>query len=501
MILGILNGLEGVKMLEKKSVDSIRPLKSIYFNIFKSLFIAYIFFILYMLTYTGILLTSIYFIYASFILFLVFITIKYINSIFINTTMFLWFIGYVLSVPIMYANIELYDVTGWRAVGLFDFSSSEIIQIFFIISLYFIFYLLSALILDRLIISKYYLTRKENHKMVLVKNNSLKIIIFSLIVMLQFPLSTFMFQHKVGIVGVIPENLPYHLAGILYYYRLFIYPIISFLLVYFTLEKKYSLIIVLFIFLEVFYSGIMSVSRSLLIIHIIPVIYYFYVKRNNIFLFFTILLTLLMFALVSLSRNYVFLLNSFSNINIANILSSLSDEQNRIMEVFTSSIFSIIGRIGGIGEFIPVYFNTHHIDFFSNSYMFGKVLGISYFQNNFDEVGLFYGITLPDDKAYGIALDIFSQVYLSSQTLVGSFFIIFCFVLLGILSEKILNIILYNKISKNNFILLMTAIIVYAVPNDHVRIFYFKQVYILFIIYLSFNALILKKYRYKVKSL
>ncbi len=475
-------------------------LNTLYLKNFNILIFISLFFVMYMYAASTLLITSVYMIYMTIILLYMYIIFRYIDSIFIKITSVLFYIGYVLSLPIIYMNKEKYKVSGWNAVGNFSFSLDGLLIVLSQIIFYFTIFLIVSLFLDKLLNLKYSYRKNNNTRISTFELNNLLIYLCLFLIIMQFPLTSFMFQHAIGIVGITPDTLPFHLSGILYYYRLFILPIVMFITIYGTMSKKYSLLIVLIIFLEAFYSGMLSVSRSLLIIHMFPVVYYFFSKKNKFLLITVIIFTLLFFSMVSMGRNYVYLIDGFNQSNLFDILSSLfNDNSIDWLSLSSSSIFSIITRLGGIGQFIPTYFNTYNINFVGYTYFIENLLGLhSLFQNNFDEVKIIYGMTFPDDKAYGVAMDTFSYIYLSSLSINSIIinFLLFC--TLGIVGEKIFKIILIPFINENNFIILFHMLIVFSIPNQYIKFFLFKGVFILFFMYLIMSVLLFKKFKYKV---
>jgi len=471
-----------------------------YLKVFKILSYSSLFFIVLLLSNTTIINTIIYSIYCIMFLFFIFIVFIKINSIFVKVISVLWYLGYVLSLSIIYSNIEIIAPTGWRAVGKFDFSTMQLLSISSTILFYFLFFIISSLLIDKFLIKKYYYDKSVQ---VTHKALNLNILItMSLIVglIIQFPISTFMFEHNIGIVGIVPKKLPYSLAGILYYYRSFIFPGLMFLLIYGSIEKKYSLILVVLLFLETIYSGILSASRSLLILHIFPVIYYFYIKRNKYMIYFVSFLMILAFSVISISRNYIYLIDDFSGIDIISIVTYLFNQTDASFSqnVFFA-VFTIIGRIGGVGEFIPTYYNLNNIEFVDKFYFIQNLFELnSIFNIEFNVAENIFGIKLPPDKAYGIELDTFSYIYLSSKNYFDIFFNFFIFSLAGILSEKFLNIMLRNVLSNNNFIIIFHVIIILSIPNPHIKVLLFKGIPIILIMYLLINLIFFKKYKYKV---
>jgi hypothetical protein len=458
-----------------------------------------IFFTVYMYVYSDIYIGTIYFIYSTFILSFLYVIFKYINSIFIKVISIYWYIGYVLSIPIIYGDVHNYSISGWGAVGSFDFSYEHLSLILFQTSIYFIYFLISSLIVDRLFSYKYYFQKITIYKNTPFKLNPLLILIFVCLIIVQFPLSSFMFENKIGVVGLIPERLPFRLSGALYYYRLFIFPIITTILVYATINKKYSLFIVLFIILEAIYSGIMGLSKFILIIHMLPVIYYFYIKQNKSMLVVSFITIIFFYTAISFSRNYIYPLDVLHSINLSNIILFLLNEESLTwLNNISFSVFSIIKRLGGMEQFIPTYFNTAQIDFVDYSYFLEKSLGMStLFQNNFDVAKIIYGLQFNEKYAFGIGSDSFSHFYFSSKTFLDLFVVIFTFTFIGVMMEFFLKIIFVNLINENQFIVFSHILIISSILNYQIKFLYFQFIPILLIMYLFISVIIFKKYKYK----
>jgi len=476
-------------------LNKVRLLNNIYTDKYKLFIIISFMSAVVLFMHSNLEITLLYMCYSFIMLIMLFFSFSKINSIFVKLTSTIWYISYVITIPIIYVNIDNFNSVGWNAVGTFDFSVHDLFYVIGIVVGYFFLFLMSSFIIEVFIKNKYFYT--VNNKSYTIKTNKLIYYLFIFLLLIQFPLDTFMLHNAIGIVGIKQGILPFHLTGILYYYRLFIIPIVTFILLFSKYNKNYKIILLL-IFLEIVYSGITSVSRSLLILHMLPLLYYFYIKNNKKMLFISIVMTLILFSIVSLFRNYIYLVDSFSSINFSEIITFLffDNSQNLFTSIF-NSVLNIITRLLGIVELIPTLYNTYDIKFVSHTYFLEYFLNLNFFHTNFDAVQYIYGIKLPEDKAYGIALDLFSYIYLSSINILEAFYLLFIYSFVGIISEKFLKIMLLPYIKENNFILLFHVAILLSIPNDNIRLLIFKGIPIIFIIYIFFNIIIKHKYIYK----
>lgn len=426
------------------------------------------------------------FLYVTFNI-LAYIVIYKINSIFIKIQFLFFYVGYLLAMIIIFINKDKYTQYGWTAIGNYNFEPDKTFEVLSLIFLYIFIFVIISFILDKLLIKKYYINK------IVINQNFIKILkpirkyrhIFISILILQLYLSFFMFQYKIGIVGITPETLPFRLSGALYYYRYIIIPIIAGILLFSNLSYKNSFLVLL-IMIETFIAGILSVSKAIPILHMLPVIVYLYIVKKYILVYFMYGFTIFVVMLASLSRNIIYNVDNFKQLSFFNILNDIFSYEKFSIEYFFKIIGLIITRVGGFNEFLVTYFND--IKFVSNELFFSSVLGLKFLYNgNFNTTLDLYGIIVPEDKSFGVPVDALSYLYLSSDNIFIASLFIFIWVFCFILSEKIINTI-FSKYTRNIwYIIIINFYLLLAFVNPNVKNLFFYIPILLLLLHLVYT--------------
>ena len=411
----------------------------------------------------------------------------YIRSVFFKVMIFTFFIAYVLSFGLILIEYERYVPNSWTSVGDFDFSADHVIRYIVSISMYLFYFYILAMISNFFFKKSYIIPIKDNDYK---KNDNISVyyIVAFLFILSSFFIGHFMFTNKVGVVGVTSEYLPYKLTGILYYYRAFLYPVITFLFMWKIRESKYILLIVFLIFIESLYNGLLSVSRSLFLLHIIPALYILYYRKKYIMLFFAIVFFNVSILNINISREFVYSLLDFSDKNVFDVIEYLLNESEKIYSNLFYVVILLINRVAGAHPFIATHFNN--IDFVSEIYFFNMFFGWFFLGDvNFNAALHIFGLKLPEGFSFGIALDIFSYMYLSSSNFFVIGMLIAFFSVLGSISEKAIFSI-FKKVEVSKVIILIHILLMLITINQKVGFLFFSYIPLAYLLFYVFMLLI-----------
>lgn len=284
---------------------------------------------------------------------------------FLSIKIIIWiiFLSQVISLPMFYLTPESYMFQAYRP---FMFTGLESFKVYGRLSAIVYSLVILSNIIEKLLNIKSIQLIKENHSnqnLSLIKSKfinlfnlkkvtpfaSIKIIF---IIILIIPLNNWMFISGIGLTGVEPPRLPFHLSGILSYFVKFLIPII--LSVLYIKSKRSSLTIILVLGLYSTFLGVSTVSKGAALLVILAPTIYSYIDRKWIYLVTSILFLSFSTGLASASREIVYLVSN--NINFSNtgdgllntIFSTLFDFK---WDQFYLLLPSIIGRIDSFENF------------------------------------------------------------------------------------------------------------------------------------------------------
>lgn len=261
-----------------------------------------------------------------------------------------------VSPAFFFMDRDTYSYSGFSAVKGFNFDIYE-----FLIIYGNLFVLLALILL--LTIYFYSLLIKRNHRLRSLKINSdyandskcsialfeqtvglsvnrrfynLTIVFF--VICILTPLNILMYVNGLGISTVEPEELPFKIIGILFYFRGYIAPAILGYL-YFKSSRKSS--ITTLIILYAVLVGVLSLSKSSVILTCLPVIAFAYIDKKLVRLAITILCVMFLYSFIAWSRQFVFITEVGSIEMISFIFHNLS------FDVFadSGSLISTIGQL------------------------------------------------------------------------------------------------------------------------------------------------------------
>jgi hypothetical protein len=244
------------------------------------------------------------------------------RSQFISVKIFVWlaFISQAMTMPLFYLNPEAY--ASFQSHRPFGFTGLESLHVFVRLGAFLLVFLIIVAFLERIIklplsiasikyrpAMQMLTTPKSWRKLLKVnqKTSLLSTTLILFIVLIMIPLNDWMFQMGIGITGVSPPTLPYHMSGILFYLVKWIVPALLAVLYYRTNQR--SLILVVILGFYSIYFGLSTSSRSgALSILLIPIVL---ALLNRRWLLFTIglMLSFIGIGLTTASREFVHLVS------------------------------------------------------------------------------------------------------------------------------------------------------------------------------------------------
>jgi hypothetical protein len=290
-----------------------------------------------------------------------------------------------------------------------------------------------------------------------------------------------MYSNQIGLVGMKPKSLPFHMTGILFYTRRYI---VNVLLIYFYIKSKNKNQSLVFICIYVFFAGIASISRSICGILLIPIaaeaiISKKYSRATIIIVYFAVI-----YEVVSELRNYV-----YSAAYIKYSYKELVDFALQMLcgidgDWLVSFVSGICTRLGGWqGEILGSQYHGCTITDLLH-YFLGEGQG-QVIPNMTENL---YGFSMPSDKSFGIGIGFFGVVISASS---GNYvFIIISGIVVGMLffvQEKVIRkeMLANSGYVKVLFMIGMSALSIFSIfVNGSTKMFYISTVVILIVHYL-----------------
>jgi hypothetical protein len=268
-----------------------------------------------------------------------------------------------LTPAIFFLKKDEYSAAGWNSINQFDFKVGNYLYINSYLVAFYIFVVLSTLIINRVF-------RTRKYKEVLHESSSLAeaadkknpskqeslsyglsvvfcVVAFGL-------LNEWMFTKGIALTGLTGQQgaLPFKLGGILYYFTRFIVPLIIF---HFYSHSSRSLPLTVLIACYAMFAGLSQVSRFTFAMIIFPVLYFAVTDQKYRRLFLVGALSLFGFLLISQAREFVYLVTEDTvTMNPgADILSMARSASSEFRDVDVISVlYSMVNRVGGAQDIV-----------------------------------------------------------------------------------------------------------------------------------------------------
>ena len=383
-------------------------------------------------------------------------------SIFVYLTMHTF--GYLFFIPVIISQHKIFRHPGWLSIGSFEigkdsFTTAMFCSLGFLVSVSWL-----TIYLDQKFFHFKALNLSEqpnelkDEKKILRKDRD--IILVSFFICMNMLVTIFMFERQIGITGIETGILPYKLAGILYYYRLLVLPIIYMLLAKRVIFWKRWWMIATMLFISANLFAVTSGSKGILVIYMGPVISILLLKKKFIAGGILSGLTFILLPFYSGVRNLLYPLHYEFGYSTYDI-SQLGLIYNYLVERFLSEPYVVfeyglvfIGRAMGIRELLMSTYTNVKIE---DPQMFVSGF-LDIIPDKIDTMEL-TGLVIDSEKGFGAGVDIISYIALASPSVAWAllFTVVFVIVLLSL--EKLMRISLGSiGVSKELSYLILTLL-------------------------------------------
>ncbi len=167
-----------------------------------------------------------------------------------------------------------------------------------------------------------------------------------LITFLAIPLCFFMYKNGIGISTIQPKRLPFKLVGLTIYTRMILIPGFIF---YFYFKSKRTFFSTLFIFTYALIVGLLSLSKGMLLLAIMPVVIFSYIDKKKTLFLFSIIYGALLYIIVSEFRQFILLTNLglFDILNTIYNLISDNTAYDSDQNIVLTFLFAFTDRLYG----------------------------------------------------------------------------------------------------------------------------------------------------------
>lgn len=229
--------------------------------------------------------------------------------------MALSFIAHAIGAPFFFQAREYYSYSGFGAVKNFDFDTTHLFEMYVVVFVSLTLILVFTSILEGVLV----LPRRKGSQAAetskvyggqgmqapaAASSGMHDVALIVLVVALFVPVNWFMYVNRIGITGIVSEPMPFRLTGILYYSRMYVFPLILFWL--FAKSSRNGLL-VLICFLYALFSGLSSASRFVFFAPLLPIMGSLILENRRWQLGALMAAALAGFLLVSASRNSTYL--------------------------------------------------------------------------------------------------------------------------------------------------------------------------------------------------
>ena len=345
----------------------------------------------------------VYLIILPFHFFLLYESIKTRNVFFILFCLVL-FISYGIGSIPFYLDRANANWQGFTAIGNFDFSYKSLFQAYSQMAVF-----LLSLWAFVLLFKKEYHTNfivrfvDEQSKAFAIQPSIRTSVPILFLIACFLSISIWMYNMHIGMIGLPTATLPYHLAGILFYSRRFLFPLVL-LFVFVKTQSKAVPTIALIVY--AFAVGVLATSKSAALIIMAPLAIINFVDRNYFLCFLCVLSFVGIYLLVGQLRELVYLTDAqidWRSVFIQKDVYTLSDRNvfYDFAKLFTQRIYGLQSTVLGY-QYRQLSLKDIY-DFYVHSRL-----------NAPDYVEALFSISLPEDKAFGVNLGFPGAMHLLS---------------------------------------------------------------------------------------
>ena len=393
--------------------------------------------------------------------------------------MFLFISHGIGSIP-FYLNRENAERIGFSAIGNFDFSYKSLLYAYSYLFVFLVALLLFVAAFKRNYHSNFltgFIRQQYNTVELKSKHSILPIALCS---MLFSWISLQMYNMQIGMIGLKQTELPFHLTGVLFFARRFLFPIV---LVWLYVKTKAKLPATIILIVYALFVGITGTSKSACLLVLIPMAFICFLTGKKTLAYLCAFFVIFSYIVIEDIRQIVF--EAEASIPLVELLqmpwSTKDDVLFRFFLSFTNRFYGLKANV------LPV--QNYDLDFKSLVYYY---MGTPITQVLPDFVYKLFGFNLPDDKAYGVGIGYTGSMTLLSchnyfYTILQAFIIAILFVFQN---DNIQRIMLKNGGRIYKYIALLILIASSMAFLDGVSMTG---------IYLSIIALVLIRYKMPIK--
>ena len=262
-----------------------------------------------------------------------------------------------ISFPLIYYHMDLYTHTGWSAIREFSFLPSEFFDLIISDISSLVLIVIASFSLNNLTKSMINENRYRFKKISLLGagsvgiNNKIILPAFAIFTIINSFVFCFSHSHKIGIPGVAPEQFPFKIAGIVHYYEKIVGPVILFFIV--NRSKSPFIIVATGFFL--FFVAFSTLSRSTVIMWMLPTLYVVFVNKNKLFYrFLTIFLAFFSIIMAAVGRDLMYFQDKNAiDVDLAiDFVDVFQGAFYFIQNDWSMIIAGLISRLGGAQEMI-----------------------------------------------------------------------------------------------------------------------------------------------------
>lgn len=312
---------------------------------------------------------------------------------------------------------NVYAPTGFNAIGNFDFSLSYFFKVYFYVFVFMIgVYIVSIRTGKKLrntgsqVFKSLYESLNAHagggiHRTVLYEYLTVFVCFFGCC------LAIFMYSNQIGITGITPVRLPFHLTGIIYYFRKYV--LVAMILFCYLKSSKRRMAYFAVCFYSIF-GGVAFASKGVAAFILFPIAMIEFVSKNKKKAVFTILYFLFLYDFISSAKNILYLNQTINTPFFTYIWSVITNYKWGTTD-FVSILNNFSGRLFGMQTSVLAYQHANGSIFDLVSFYMGESIGSIVP----DMATSMFGIRLSSNFSFGVAIGyIATAIYLSGRSFI-----------------------------------------------------------------------------------
>lgn len=290
------------------------------------------------------------------------------------------FLSHAVLPPIFFTQREKFTYSGWTAVKDFDFDVLQFLGMYTPVFLYVSIVLVTTLLFREILFCKGVLLpfsfeqgRSGGDSDGPIGENTTIVsesrdqgshtcgrgrhryrVLLVLIILIAGLTNNWMYSHGIAMTGVSSSqaHLPFHLAGIFYYFSKFVLPVILFLL---YMKTSRSLALAVLLGLYALWAGFSQVSRFTLVMLFLPIVFFCMVDRRYLRLALAVLVLVIAFHWVSMARSSVYVISggrTRAQLSLSLVRLAYQTILDHGLASPAQSLFALVDRLGGAQDVV-----------------------------------------------------------------------------------------------------------------------------------------------------